>query len=198
MVELYTLVAITLVTVITPGPDFLIVVRNTIVGSRRAGFKTACGVSTAIWVHIGYSIVIVSAASSQSVWVMEAMKYLGAAYLFYLGVKALASDSKDRQTATDKAISSHYWRQGFINNILNPKATLFFLSVFSQVISPDTEFMVQLGYGVVITLICLCWFSLVIFLLTVPVLTPWLDKVISPIEKGAGVLFIGFAVTVVI
>ncbi|PSU35508.1 LysE family translocator [Photobacterium lutimaris] len=198
MIELYTLIAITLVTVITPGPDFLIVARNTMVGSRKAGMKTAFGISTAIWVHIAYSIVIVNLASAHSVWVVNMMKYAGAGYLFYLGINALKSQAGSVVALAETVSSRHYWRQGFINNVLNPKATLFFLSVFSQLISPSTEIMVQLGYGVVITLICLCWFSLVTVLLSVPRVTPYLNKVMSPFEKVAGVLFISFAVAIVI
>ncbi|MGF1735232.1 LysE family translocator [Photobacterium satsumensis] len=198
MVELYSLVAITLVTVITPGPDFLIVVRNTLVGSRQAGMKTAFGVSTAIWVHIAYSIVIVNLASAHSSWVMGMMKYAGAGYLLYLGINALRSRKKSVDEIVSPVRSDHYWRQGFINNVLNPKATLFFLSVFSQIVSPDTEAIVQLGYGVIITLICLCWFSLVTLVLSVPSVTPYLDKIMQPFEKVAGVLFISFAVAIVI
>ena len=198
LVEFYTLLAFTLVTMMTPGPDFVIVVRNTLVGSRKAGFKTALGISSAIWVHIGYSIVLINLASSQSAWLMAAMKYMGAAYLFYLGINALRSQQHIGKNKEEPVSSSQYWRQGFINNLLNPKATLFFLSLFSQVIAPGTGIAVQLGYGVLITLLSVSWFSLVSILLTVPRFEPWLERVMLPFEKIAGMLFIGFAVAIVI
>ncbi|MGF1726155.1 LysE family translocator [Photobacterium nomapromontoriensis] len=191
--ELYTLIAITMVTIVTPGPDFLIVVKNTLSGSRVAGIQTAFGISTAIWVHIAYSMLIVNLATTQSAILMDILRYCGAAYLFYLGIKAITSTPMPNNVQTVNTVGAKYWRQGFLNNVLNPKATLFFLSVFSQVIAPNISFSQQLWYGVVITAICLTWFCLVPILLTIEKVKPLLDKIMYPFEKIAGILFISYA-----
>ena len=138
--DFYALVLITLVTIVTPGPDFVIVVKNTVGVSRRAGLLTAFGVSTAIWVHIFYSIAAVSFIATQSDFIFEVIQILGAIYLFWLGWKSLSSFDMEARLEAPSSKCSAYWKQGFINNLLNPKATLFFISIFSQVIAPNTPF----------------------------------------------------------
>lgn len=192
LTELLSLLVITTITIITPGPDFLIVSRNSIVGSRRAGIITAFGVSTAIWVHIIYSICIIRFASGYSTIVMDVMKYCGALYLLYLGYLSLRPSQPQSSNTTSKR-QENYWVQGFLNNLFNPKATLFFISVFSQVISTDTLLLVQIEYGLVITAVCLSWFVLVPYLLTTERVAPKVNNYLQPIEKLAGVLFIGYS-----
>ncbi len=189
--ELITLIALTIITVIVPGPDFLIVSRNAVVHSRKAGWLTACGVATAVWVHISYSIGLVHLASSQSQWLFQGMKYAGACYLIYLGYQSLKTRQDDVHCAKSSS-NGNFWLQGFINNALNPKATLFFISVFSQVISSDTSIWVQVEYGLVITAICLGWFILLPYFLTTKPFKSVVNTYIKPIEKVAGVMFIGF------
>ena len=194
--DFYVLVLITLVTIITPGPDFVIVVKNTIGGSRRAGLLTAFGVSSAIWVHIFYSIATVNFIATQSDFIFEVIQVLGATYLFWLGWKSLSSSGMRTQIETPSSKHSAYWKQGFINNLLNPKATLFFISIFSQVIAPNTPFYLQIGYGFIITSICLSWFCLVALMLTIQSMKPYVENIVRPIEKIAGIIFIMYAVNI--
>ena len=185
-----------LVTIVTPGPDFVIVVKNTIGVSRRAGFLTAFGVSSAIWVHIFYSIAAVSFIATESDFIFEVIQILGATYLFWLGWKSLSSLGIEGQIETSSSKHTTYWKQGFINNLLNPKATLFFISVFSQIIDPSTPFYLQIGYGFIITSICLSWFCFVALMLTIRNMKPYIEKIVRPIEKIAGIVFITYAVKI--
>tara|TARA_R110001583_G_scaffold85992_2_gene225105 strand:+ start:957 stop:1595 length:639 start_codon:yes stop_codon:yes gene_type:complete len=194
--DFYALVLITLVTIVTPGPDFVIVVKNTVGVSRRAGLLTAFGVSTAIWVHIFYSIAAVSFIATQSDFIFEVIQILGAIYLFWLGWKSLSSFDMEARLEAPSSKCSAYWKQGFINNLLNPKATLFFISIFSQVIAPNTPFYLQIGYGFIITSICLSWFCLVTLMLTIRSMEPYVEKIVRPIEKIAGIIFITYAVKI--
>ena len=197
--ELIALITITTITIVVPGPDFLVVVRNTISGDRLSGIRTAFGVSSAIWIHIAYSILTVKFATSYSEILMSLLKYAGAGYLIFLGVSAIRSNSSlNIEDIPPAHRSNKYWLQGFLNNLLNPKATLFFLSIFSQLLKPDSDLIVQLGSGLVITAICLSWFSLVPFLLTTEKCKPYLDRFINPIEKLAGILFICYGLKTII
>lgn len=197
--ELIALLTVTTITIVTPGPDFLVVVRNTISGDRFSGIKTAFGVSTAIWVHIAYSVLVMKFATSHSDSLMNLLKYSGACYLFYLGINAIrSSPSANVVEGNSDARKMGYWLQGFLNNLLNPKATLFFLSVFSQFLPPSSKLLVQLGSGLLVTIICLSWFSLVPFLLTTPKMKPLLAKVMNPIEKISGFLFVGYAIKTIL
>jgi len=191
--EFYALVIITLVTVITPGPDFVVVVKNTVGVSRRAGFLTAFGIATAIWVHIFYSIVAVQFVATQSELIFEVIRLLGATYLFWLGWKSLTSTSQSLETDIDKIKTSAFWKQGFINNLLNPKATLFFISIFSQVIDPNTPIVLQVGYGMVITMICFSWLCFISIMLTTGSMKPYVNKIVKPVEKIAGIIFVSYA-----
>jgi len=191
--EFYALVIITLITVITPGPDFVVVVKNTVGVSRRAGFLTAFGIATAIWVHIFYSIVAVQFVATQSEFIFEVIRLLGATYLFWLGWKSLTSTAQPLATKIDNIQRSAFWKQGFINNLLNPKATLFFISIFSQVVDPNTPIFLQVGYGVVITAICFSWLCFIAIMLTIESMKPYVSKIVQPVEKVAGVIFVSYA-----
>lgn len=191
--EFFTLLLITLVTIITPGPDFVVVVKNTISVSRRAGLMTSFGVSSAIWVHIFYSIFAVRFIANQFDTVFVIVQLFGAAYLFWLGWKALTALPRPEPFDDDSDNKTAFWRQGFINNLLNPKATVFFISIFSQVVAPDSSLILQIGYGLVITLICLSWFCLVSLMLTIEGMKHYVNRIVKPIEKIAGVIFISYA-----
>jgi len=88
------------------------------------------------------------------------------------------------------------FKTGFINNLLNPKATLFFLSVFTQVVSPTTPGFMKISYAVFITTVCLSWFVLVAFFLTQNSVKARFNKVMSKLEKVMGLALVGFGVKV--
>ncbi|KJG39845.1 amino acid transporter [Photobacterium angustum] len=163
--ELIAVVTITILTIIAPGPDFLIVVRNSLVHSTRSGILTALGVAAAIWVHIFYTLAGIGVLLSQSIVLFSIVKYLGAAYLLYIGYKSLKSTAKATLENTDlkkqdiSAIAA--FKMGFLNNMLNPKATLFFLSLFTQLVSASTPIAIQITYGAIVSITCFVWFSLV-------------------------------------
>ena len=137
--------------VISPGADFVLVLRNSIQQGRAAGVWTAIGISTAITVHIAYSILGIGYLISQNLFLFQCLKYLGAAYLIYLGIKGFLSSSHELEQQAGMESHQAQWRyalQGWLCNALNPKTMLFFVSIFSQVISPNGEEMtLALFYG---------------------------------------------------
>ncbi|MAM88821.1 LysE family translocator [Allohahella sp. A8] len=198
--EFLAILVVTIVTVITPGPDFLVVVRNTLVIDRKAGIYTGLGVSTAIWVHIAYSILLVSYVSSTSVWSIDIVKLCGGFYLLWMGSRALSSKSNDatfdEAQNNVKALLGSSWRQGFMNNILNPKATIFFVSVFSHTADSDVQMAVQLSYGLVITGVCIIWFCTLPVILSLDYVLPVFRRHIGEFQRLAGLIFISFAILV--
>lgn len=118
----------------------VIVMRNTIVGGRNAGLQTSLGVLCGNLVHISYCLIGIGWVISQSILAFSVIKYAGAAYLVYLGVMSFRSNNvalPDPATVQKTAMRAWYL-QGLINNVLNPKGTLFYLGVFTLVITPDT------------------------------------------------------------
>lgn len=158
--------------VASPGPDFVIAVRNSVLGSRKAGLLTALGFATGVVIHMAYTLVGLAAIIANSVVLYSILKYVGAAYLFYMGYKSLRSKGFDDSEVTGlsglkKEISNKKaFLSGFITNILNPKATLFFLAVFSQFITVDTAFSVQFFYASTCVVMTGLWFSIVAIVLT--------------------------------
>jgi len=151
--EFMTVALVHLLAVASPGPDFAVVVRESVAQGRRAGSWTALGVGCGIFVHVAYSLLGIGLIVSQSIVLFNLFKWLAAAYLVYLGWRALRARpmSLEAIDGANAAVARSAWRAfviGFVTNGLNPKATLFFLSLFTVVISPDTPLLVQAGYGV--------------------------------------------------
>jgi threonine/homoserine/homoserine lactone efflux protein len=147
---------------------------------------------------IGIAIII-----AESTFVFNTIKYLGAAYLIYLGVKGLMTkpqpkDALDGLMQISKPMFSPIAaiKKGFFVNLLNPKATLFFLSVFTQVIDPNTPTLIKSLYGFEFCLIGFLWFSFLSIILSNPILKRKLLSVQHYIEKtlGAFLILFGFKV----
>ena len=167
--EFLTVALIHLLAVASPGPDFAVVVRESVTHGRRAGMFTAFGVGTAIFVHVGYSLLGIGIIVSQSIVLFNALKWLAAAYLLYIGIKALRAKPADPAAlAANLPVGERTARgaftAGFVTNGLNPKATLFFLSLFTVVINPHTPLSIQAGYGVYLAVATGAWFCMVAML----------------------------------
>ena len=153
--------------VASPGPDFAVVLKQSVQYGRHNALWTSAGVGAAILLHIAYCVLGVALVLTQSPSLFMALKYIAGAYLAYLGVQALRA-AKPSNTANNEQIkpslaaesSWHAFRRGFFTNALNPKATLFFMSLFTLVISPTTPVIVQVGYGVYMALATWAWFSI--------------------------------------
>ncbi|MCQ3030076.1 LysE family transporter [Pseudomonas syringae] len=164
--EFLTVALIHLLAVASPGPDFAVVVRESVAHGRKAGTYTAMGVGTAIFLHVGYSLLGIGLIVSQSIVLFNALKWAAAAYLLYIGIKALRAKPASPDDAPVNVVAGERtargaFTSGFITNGLNPKATLFFLSLFTVVINPHTPMWVQAGYGVYLAVATGLWFCLV-------------------------------------
>ncbi|MEK1904538.1 MAG: LysE family transporter [Pseudomonas sp.] len=197
--EFLTVALIHLLAVASPGPDFAIVVRESVAHGRRAGIWTALGVGTGIFVHVGYSLLGIGLIVSQSIVLFNALKWLAAAYLFYIGIKALrakpAGENALEVSADAEGRSPRgAFMTGFVTNGLNPKATLFFLSLFTVVINPHTPLLVQAGYGVYLAFATALWFCLVALLFSQQRVRAgfsrmghWFDRLMGAVLVGLGI-----------
>ena len=154
MTELLAVVAITFFAVISPGPDFAMVSRNSLLLSRRTGVLTALGIAAGVCIHVSYTLLGVGLLIQQSLWLFNLIKLAGAAYLIFLGIKMLrARPVTHDELVSQPALSSlGALRTGFLTNVLNPKTTIFIVSLFMQVVQPGTGLVTQLGYGAFIAL----------------------------------------------
>ncbi|QQX80900.1 LysE family transporter [Shewanella sp. KX20019] len=195
--EIISLLILGVVIVISPGADFALVLKNSINNGRRSGIYTALGISLAITVHIGYSLMGIGYLISHSQWLFELIRYAGALYLIYLGIKGLISVSTS--ITPEKGVSlttsrQQYLAQGFLCNVLNPKTMLFFLSIFSQVMSLNNGSTIAPVYGLYIMLLHLMWFTSVALLFTSERLSSALTRYHTRINNLCAIALIGFGV----
>mgnify|MGYP000098669423 FL=1 len=194
--EMLSLALLGILIVISPGADFVLVLKNSLNQGRKAGLYTALGISMAICIHIAYSLLGISYLISQYQWLYDVIRYSGSAYLIYLGLKGLIGssaqiDSLEASKETVKA--SKYFSQGFLCNALNPKTMLFFLSIFSQVIQPEqTDQASALIYGIYMILLHGIWFSLVALMFTAKGLQRRLISMKKELNQACGAGLLGF------
>nr|WP_218857838.1 MULTISPECIES: LysE family transporter [Stutzerimonas stutzeri subgroup] len=197
--EFMTVALVHLLAVASPGPDFAVVVRESVTQGRRVGSWTALGVGCGIFVHVAYSLLGIGLIVSQSIVLFNLFKWLAAGYLLYLGWRALRARPMSLDTADEVDTTSDRspWQAfvvGFVTNGLNPKATLFFLSLFTVVISADTPLWVQAGYGVYLAGATALWFLLVAWLFSrgrvragFARMGHWFDRLTGAVLIGLGV-----------
>ncbi|MBY0462104.1 MAG: LysE family translocator [Alphaproteobacteria bacterium] len=187
-----------------PGISFALVVRNTLATSKRQiGILTAAGLSLGMLI---YALVICFGLDTLfSHRIREILKYAGAVYLGYIGLKSVfqnkyLSRKKNLQNAyTDNKINVlSAFSMGFVTNILNPKVMIFFIALFSQFISDDTPLSVSLTYGFTSVFIEFLWFSGLSILITHPSFLETIKNASRYIEIAMGIIFIILSVSVFI
>lgn len=148
----------------SPGPDFALVTRQSLLFGRRAGILASLGISLGLAIHIGYSAAGLAALVAHSTQWMVLIKLAGGSYLVYLGIKGLRArprqgepEAVTRRTGEDS--SGRQVATGFLCNALNPKAPVYFLSLFTVVLSPDMPLPTLAVYGVWIMLLQMFWFT---------------------------------------
>lgn len=195
MIEFYTIAIIAVLAAISPGPDFVVVAKNAFCRSRRAALICAAGVSSAILVHTVYCVLGLAVIISKSILLFNIIKYCGAAYLIYIGIKSLTAKKTpitiEQDNAEQQSIAnSKVFLEGFFTNMLNPKCTLFMLSVFTLVVNPETSKLIQFSYGVEIATIALVWFSLLSYGITTSSVHSRLNRLQSSIMKFTGAVLV--------
>jgi len=183
-----------MVALISPGPDFAIVVRNSLVYSRKTALMTALGIATGILVHVTYTLLGLGFIISQTAWLFSLFTYLGASYLIYIGYKGLRAKKGGlgigNVTHHRDITAIAAFRCGFLTNALNPKAMLFFLSLFTVFLSPHTSTAIMLVYGVITFVTTLLWFVFVALCFSSQKLRKYFSSISHWIERVTGGLLI--------
>lgn len=157
LVLIGTILAIHIFAWLTPGPLFVLIVGNSLIYSRKSGIWTAVGIVAGNFVHITYSVVGITLITSTSDIVLNVVKFLGVGYLAYLGIKTIlvrTESQKANSTPDEHKYISPFdaAKTGFLTNILSPKASLFFASIFATVIASSSPFWVVIFLWLVMPL----------------------------------------------
>ncbi len=185
----------------SPGPDFIVVVRNSVMHSQKAGIFTALGIAFGNMFHVTYCIIGVAALIHNTEMLFTTIKYAGVAYLIYIGVKSLLSKGYDNTKVLQDGDSDNRtslpaakaFKSGLYTNLLNPKCTMFYLALFTQLIE-DTTLLQQMIYALTVAFICIAWFSFVSILLNRRALrrkfmsaAKWVDRICGGLLIALGV-----------
>lgn len=161
----FSLVALLLV--ISPGPNSVLIVKTASANGVLAGIRNALGLSIAIFIHGSLSVFGLSAILVHSAELFMIIKYLGAAYLFYIGAKAIYQSFKFQAKAANlpekeaTKPKGGFFLEGLLTQILNPKVSIFYLAAFPQFISFSEHYYVTAFLMVLIhASIVLSWFTL--------------------------------------
>ena len=125
---------------ISPGPDIVYIVSKTIAGGRKIGFASSLGVCVGAFVYVVATALGLSAILETSLIAFSIVKYAGAAYLVYLGIKSLMSKGSTFDMPTEDKVGDTPWqafRQGVLIDILNPKVAVFFMAFLPQFVRPE-------------------------------------------------------------
>ena len=192
----FSLFLISLLGAMSPGPDFVIVTRYALLGSRKAGLLATLGVTLALVIHVTYCSLGLAVLLTESKGIFHFIQALGSLYLAYLGIRLLIPSNKKEGKKGD--IHQKAFFAGFLTNLLNPKAIFFILSLFTQFIDPSSPIGVLFIYGSLIPVAALLWFSFLTVFITHPYFNQHFAKIQKGLEKGMGILLLALSLMVLI
>lgn len=183
-----------------PGPDFLMVTQQTLSNGKKAGLLCSVGIALGLSVHIAYSALGLAAVIANSMTTLLVIKMLGGSYLIFLGVKGVRSRPKNLheiapvEIKTDSSLKTI--GTGFLCNALNPKAPVYFVALFTVVLSPNMPLHLIIIYGLWIMFLQLAWFSFVATILSAPPVTKRFRKFGHYAERvmGGAMIILGIKV----
>ena len=185
----------------SPGPDFALVTRQSLLYGRKAGIWASLGISLGLSIHILYSTAGLAAIVAHSSEWMTLIKVAGGSYLIFLGIKGLRAKQEHEDFEGALQITIHglplrHVSTGFFCNALNPKAPIYFLSLFTVVLSPDMPLPTLAIYGCWIMLLQMTWFTTLAFLLTNERVSGRLLKAGHWIDRAFGVAMVTLGIKV--
>jgi len=197
---IFAFIAVATLLVISPGPNGFLIAKTVPLSGHRAGLTNIAGFVAVFYVHGTLSIFGISILLVQSANAFFVFKLLGAAYLIWLGIKALRNAF--RQPATQSTLAEEpaqkpvsmkgAFYEGFLTNILNPKVSVFYLAAFPQFLPVDGSALSAYSLVTAHSLVNVLWFSAMVFTLSRiksatnnPTFKVWLNSI-------TGVVFIGF------
>lgn len=185
---------------LSPGPDFFLVIKNAARYPRAAALMTALGVIAGVATHMAYCVAGLAVVITTTPWLFNILKYAGAAYLIWVGIQALLARGGGKlnvgQLARKEVSLKKAFLQGYLCNLLNPKATLFFLAMFTQVLSTESGVGEKLWYAFIIWALAAVWWPLLVLLFQSAPVRRALEKGQKGVDKLLGTVLIALGIKV--
>ena len=168
--EFLTIALAHLFAVASPGPDFAIVMKHSISYGKRIALVTSLGIGAAIFIHVAYALLGIGLIINTTAWLYDLLIVLASMFLIYIGWGAIqsapSSAQKQEAIANNELSNKKAFFLGFLTNGLNPKATLFFLSLFTVIVNAETPSLVKGMYGVYLAVATTIWFCVLSLILS--------------------------------
>ena len=205
MDSLLTYISIAAMMVVIPGADTMLLVKNTLRYGPKAGRYTVLGMATGLSFWTLIAILGLSVVIAKSVILFSTIKYLGAAYLIYLGIKSFFAKSvfsleeiqaqANAPTNSSGRHNTESFMQALLSNVLNPKTVLVYITVMPQFIDLNENVNQQLiVLALILTLLAVLWFLTLVYVIDYA--KKWLDspKFQKVFQKSTGLILLGFGV----
>jgi len=197
MGEWLVLSGIMLLGAMIPGANMAIVMRNTLAGGTRYGFITALGLASALLVHGILSMLGLIALIEEMPSLAQTIRWLGSAYLLYMGLTFLLTRKQAADAACDESNrGGHPYLSGLMVSLFNPKILLMFMALFSQVLQAQQQWAMKMLYAITPMMVELLWLSLFIYLLSQSRLQRALQRIRHRLERVIGGALIGLGIKV--
>lgn len=194
-----TAAAAHLLAVASPGPDFAVVIRQTLAHGRAAGLRTALGIAAGIIFHVAYALFGLGWLLQKLPLLLDVLRYAGAAFLLWMGSQALRSQPVAASpSAPAPPAAQRDFVIGLTTNLLNPKATLFFVALCSALVTTPTPLSLKLALAGWIVITTALWFSLVAITLGHSRIRRGLQAHAHWIDRGMGALLIALALVMLV
>ncbi|MDA6068402.1 LysE family translocator [Flavobacterium sp. AC] len=199
IIHLETFILAVIIFALTPGVDTIYILNRTISQGWKAGIYSSLGILSGVLFHITLAVLGLSIILAESALAFSIVKYLGAAYLIYLGIMSLLSKKGGvtKLEADKKDSMLKIYVSGVVTNVFNPKVALFFLAFFPQFIDPNYKGIINpfLSLGIIYILIDLVWCVLITFsasfftkkVLQNPKISLWMSRVSGLVYIALGI-----------
>ncbi len=183
---------------LSPGPDFFLIMQASLRLPIRYAISVCAGITVANALYLIVAVFSLEVVR-ETTWLMTTLKYLGALYLVFLGIMLLRTPIRplDQQGSINFLQVRHLGKQfllGFMSGILNPKNVIFYLALFTVMVSDKTGFMTRCLYALWMTTVVFVWDSGVVLLIGRQRVREWLGRSVFVVEKIAGVMLTFFGV----
>lgn len=189
---------------LSPGPDTFIVIKNSLSDGRKHGIFTALGVTSALVIHITYTILGFTILLNKWPVLYTIIQLLGSIYLLWLGFKSIQSRKNmennqrfKKQEISNKSLMRGF-KEGFLCNLLNPKAALFFLSIFSQFVGHNTAEWIRWALGGEVIFIIGVWFVVLSIVISINVFRSFYQKYTHWFDRILGAILIILALIIIV
>jgi threonine/homoserine/homoserine lactone efflux protein len=183
---------------LSPGPDFFLIMQASLRMPLRYGVAICAGIAMANAAYLFFAVLGLEVIKELG-WLMTILQYCGALYLVFLGIMLLRAPSRgiDSKEAVTVLQARHLGRQfllGFMSGIFNPKNAIFYLSLFTVMVSDQTGFITRCFYALWMTTAVFVWDVLMVIVIGQGRINSWFSRCVFVVEKFSGVMLLFFGV----